>query len=58
MNFRLDVEMNNAAFDEPNSDDELARILVFVANRVRYDGDDVGLVRDINGNVCGDWRIS
>jgi hypothetical protein len=36
---------------------EIARILREVARRIEEDGDDEGLLRDINGNRVGEWTV-
>lgn len=58
MEFKLNIEMDNDAFDR--SGRELRRILREVTKRMEdFDGRaDRGAVHDINGNTVGTWRIS
>jgi len=61
MTFNLSLDMDNAAFVDAPSGAELARILRALADRL--DGEPTpagsgGKLRDVNGNTCGDWRVS
>jgi len=60
MKFTLEVNLDNAAFEEAPGNGELARILEWVADelkamprRTRVES----LVHDLNGNTVGSWRI-
>lgn len=58
MQFRLQFDTDNAAFDGEELGAEIARILYAIANDVneRSPGDIVeGVARDINGNHVGTW---
>lgn len=51
--FSLSFETDNAAFDDGNAENEIARILRGIAETVhRTDG---GLIHDVNGNQIGTW---
>ena len=55
MTFKLEINMDNAAFDNP---DELSWILHRIseyANKRDYQNNDI--VRDSNGNTVGRWEI-
>ncbi len=56
MKAKIEIEMSNAAFEEAPAS-ELARILRELANRVEGDGDELGLIRDINGNTVGKFEV-
>lgn len=57
--FRLKVGTDNAAFDEGHN--ELARILREIANDLDNLNRDpwprVDTIRDINGNIVGEWSL-
>lgn len=54
--FELRFETDNAAFDDGyGGHSEISRILWAVAERNRCEDVD-GRIRDINGNVIGEWR--
>jgi hypothetical protein len=55
MKFKLQVDMDNAAFDDPS---ELPRILAGLAERIRRDPD-LGAwnVMDVNGNTVGQGKF-
>lgn len=59
--FRLSIECDNAAFDDENCTAEIATILRAVAARVE-NGEEADFfkyrnVQDVNGNVCGTFRL-
>jgi hypothetical protein len=57
MDFTVNINMDNAAFDEP--DEELARILKELASKLESSGiwaDGIAL-RDINGNKVGNAEV-
>ena len=54
MKARIQITMNNAAFDEPAT--ELARILRELADDVEQ-GQDAKNLRDVNGNKVGSFEI-
>lgn len=61
MQFTLTIKMDNAAFEESNSD-ELARILSNLAGRLdesrsREIGDGE-YIHDVNGNRVGNWEVT
>ena len=60
---KIEFTTDNAAFCDSNGDPsydhkalEIARILREITSEVRY-GYDAGLVKDINGNVIGQWSL-
>lgn len=59
--FRVSIECDNAAFDFPDREVEIARILREVANRVeRWNDHETGKakdLRDINGNTVGQFWL-
>ena len=55
MNAKIQITMNNAAFDEPAT--ELARILRELADDVEQ-GQGAKNLRDINGNKVGSFEIT
>ena len=60
MKFRLEITCDNAAFDDPESDDatgeELARLLREAAERVEL-GYAMGPLMDKNGNHVGHFGL-
>lgn len=60
--FHLKIEMGNAAFGEPNA--ELARILSGILGKAERGelaraGEHIdGVIRDANGNRCGEWSAN
>lgn len=56
--FTLKIDLDNAAFAEP---DELPRILHTVADRLAANPGmqtaSTAAVRDVNGNMCGAWKV-
>lgn len=55
MKFKLDIEMDNAAFEE-FPEKELIRILRNTEDQIR-NGKTYGNLIDYNGNSCGQWGI-
>lgn len=56
--FRLEFNLDNAAFGEPGSPEEnteIRRILDRVARDIESSGR--GSVRDFNGNLVGQWSL-
>lgn len=53
---KLRLDMKNAAFNSGMAT-ETARILREVAERIEQDGDSEGILRDINGNTCGEFQV-
>lgn len=57
MKFTLEIQMDNAAFEENPS--ELADIIDELQTPALSAGPgDVGTVRDSNGNTVGKWEVS
>jgi hypothetical protein len=56
MKLTLEINMDNAAFDEDGYFVEAARILREAADRLEI-GNDSGYLRDINGNRVGQFGI-
>lgn len=50
----IQFKTQNAAFEGENYTDEVKRILKVIGDRIE-DGDDEGVIRDINGNSVGAW---
>lgn len=58
MTFTLKIKMDNAAF-QPAPGLELAAILRGLAVNVEEAGPgEDGPIIDVNGNTCGEWKIS
>ena len=60
MDVQININCNNAAFaDDPR--EEIKRILLEQAEKVRFyplDGESEPFnIRDLNGNICGDFYI-
>lgn len=60
MTFKLTIDMDNAAFEEPNGE-ELSRIFLklhslFQGAQLESDFSK-GKLRDINGNTVGEWEV-
>jgi hypothetical protein len=59
--FELKFATDNAAFDDDEATDEIARILRNLANRIRHphcEPGSRGFIFDVNGNPIGEWRWS
>jgi hypothetical protein len=52
--FTFTIVTDNAAFEDGNLGDEIARIMREVAERVER-GDEHGICRDVNGNRVGSF---
>lgn len=51
--FKLEIDTENAAFEDPS---EVPRMLREAAKKI--DGGQMsGKLRDINGNICGEWKF-
>lgn len=57
MKFTLTMDCDNAAFTEDGPAFEIARILHAVAERCEAGHTDAGVLRDINGNDVGRYRM-
>lgn len=55
MKFKLEFDMNNAAFDNA-TEAETSRILIVVGEQIEQGKTD-GIVMDYNGNRVGQWSI-
>lgn len=55
--FTLQFSTENAAFEEIASSNEVYRILMMIAERVKK-GDRDGIVIDLNGNIVGSWQLN
>lgn len=58
--FKLKIRTDNAAFED-GAPQELARVLRKLADRLDQTAageDDGGTVRDVNGNLVGDWVLT
>jgi hypothetical protein len=60
MRFKLDIQCDNAAFEEPAT--EIARVLREAATRIEGgelpEGSGGGKLRDSNGNTVGGWAVT
>ncbi len=56
MEFKLEIDCDNAAFEGDALLDEVTRILCVVAKHV-HEGNLEGKVRDINGNRVGSFKF-
>lgn len=54
--FKLSFKTGNVAFEDGNKEQEIARILEEIANKI-LNGYDSGKVMDINGNSIGSWSV-
>lgn len=58
MEFKLEINLEDSAFDEMPGY-EIARILRELAERVEYNTEvnkgEGGTLKDINGNIAGEW---
>ena len=50
---QIEIKTDNAAFDEPDTDTEVARILRELADKIESVGLDDMSLRDFNGNTVG-----
>ena len=63
MQFRIEIDSQNAAFSDGDGPHEVARILRELASHIEQIGarpgpdSDGGLVFEVNGNRCGTWNI-
>ena len=55
--FKLKIETDNAAFDDDNDADEVARILRDVAYSL-VSGTRTGVLHDVNGNLVGNFTLT
>jgi hypothetical protein len=58
MKLKIEITMDNAAFDD---DSEIGRILSdFSGELAGYSvlSGQSGVLRDINGNACGSWKVT
>lgn len=55
--FSLEFDMDNAAFEHPYTNEEVARILLDIHNRVKDGVFDHGNIFDVNGNRIGQWSM-
>lgn len=63
LTFTLSLNLEGAAFEEPDTELELARILRGVADqiestRILESADDPVKLRDANGNAVGSWIVT
>lgn len=56
MRFHVTMICDNAAFED-RALDEVARILGQLAERLKLSDDTDGKLRDVNGNVVGNWAL-
>jgi hypothetical protein len=57
--FKVQFKTSGAAFEEPGDGNEIARILIAVAETINgHTGHANGAVRDINGNTIGSWSYT
>ena len=54
INFKVIMNLDNAAFQDRNTEMETARILREIADKIE-NGDDSLKIYDINGNSIGSW---
>ena len=57
--FQLNISTNNAAFEDPGGELELARILRDAASSLEagdWSPGEPKRIRDINGNTVGTWQ--
>lgn len=54
----LTLKTRGSAFGDSQVDEaaECSRILSLVVEKLNK-GDDAGLLKDINGNTCGEWKL-
>lgn len=54
---RLRIDTDNDAFADGNGASEVAALLRNVAKKVEFGGELDGVIRDSNGNTCGQWDL-
>lgn len=57
MSFILAINTDNAAFEDDEHHHELARILLWCAERIECDGVTESAIMDVNGNTVGVYRL-
>lgn len=58
MTFILTINTDSAAFDDDYRNKEITRILRAAADQIHFRSfDTTEILRDINGNVCGEFAI-
>jgi hypothetical protein len=57
MKFVLQIDCDNAAFEEYGKHNEVARIIEKIATSLVAFHADHGTPRDLNGNTVGDWKF-
>lgn len=55
MKFKLEFNMDNAAFQDGNREFEIGRLLDQIKEKVNQGSE--GLIYDLNGNRVGSWGI-
>ena len=54
--FKMKFKTSNAAFNEPDKETEVRRILEKISEEIEY-GKTSGSIMDINGNRVGEWEM-
>ncbi len=57
MKLKVEIKMDNAAFEDGNAQDEAARILLNIVRKLQQGNDTEGTLFDVNGNRVGQWSI-
>ncbi len=57
MKARIEIQMDNAAFDEMGHASELGRILRELAHEIETNGETGCPLHDINGNTVGKFEV-
>lgn len=61
MKLKLEIRLDNAPFMDGENGSEVARILCHLLahlNGHTLTVNNTGTLRDINGNLCGQWRVT
>jgi len=57
MKFVLEINCDNAVFEENGKHNEVARILEKIAAAFVESHTERGTLRDLNGNIVGQWKF-
>ncbi len=58
--FKMEIRLDNAAFHDDDGDFAPGPEIGSILNKVRHlveHGSTFGAIRDVNGNLVGEWRI-
>jgi hypothetical protein len=62
MKFKLEIDIDNASFEDLGEGREISNVLNNIINKIEhineFDPDDKGRSRDMNGNTVAFWEIT